>query len=67
MLDDDSQIRKSKENNGFGEEQGDLSRNWSAIYKEWGSTRKGQENEAMSWQGISLSSCMLRKLFGTQR
>ncbi len=30
-------------------------------------TRKGEEKEAMSWQGITLSSCMLGKLFGTQR
>lgn len=34
-----------------------------STYKEREGTRKGQRNEATSWQGISLSSCMLGKLF----
>lgn len=33
------------------------------IQREGEGTRKGQRNEATSWQGISLSSCMLGKLF----
>lgn len=33
------------------------------IQREREGTRKGQRNEATSWQGISLSSCMLGKLF----
>lgn len=44
-----------------------MSRHWNTAYNERESTRKGQENEAMSWRGIALSSCMLRKLFGTQK
>lgn len=44
-------------------ESGEKKRDW----KERDRTRKGEEKEAVSWQGITLSSCMLRKLFGTQR
>lgn len=53
------EVGKSKENSGLRKELGDLRRIYSSIYKEKQNTRKGQANEAMSWQGTLLFSSML--------